>query len=77
MSSINLVDLIVQAEQKFDNGTGIVKKQWVLNKLGCSGLNDELASVLIDDIIGLVKSEEARKLFNDSGALCTRWCCLK
>ena len=75
MSSINLVDLIVQAEQKFDNG--IVKKQWVLNKLGCSELNDELASVLIDDIIGLVKSEEARKLFNDSGALCTRWCCLK
>ena len=75
MSSINLVDLIVQAEQKFDNG--IVKKQWVLNKLGCSGLNDKLASVLIDDIIGLVKSEEARKLFNDSGALSTRWCCLK
>ena len=75
MSAINLVDLIVQAEQKFDNG--IVKKQWVLNKLGCSGLNDELAGVLIDDIIGLVKSDEARKLFNDSGMLCTRWCCRK
>lgn len=75
MSAINLVDLIVQAEQKFDNG--VVKKQWVLNKLGCSGLNDELAGVLIDDIIGLVKSDEARKLFNDSGMLCTRWCCRK
>ena len=72
MSSINLVDLIVEAEQTFE--TGIMKKQWVLNKLQSTGLNQELAGVLIDDVVKLCNSQ---KLFGDSDSTYKKWCCLK
>ena len=69
MSSSNLVSLIVQAQDRFDSGC--VKQQLVLNKLECTGLNHEIASILIGDILCLMKSEEAVKLFNDSTTVCT------
>ena len=73
MSTSNLVGLIVDAERRFANGP--VKKQWVLNKLIDTGLDQVDAGILIDDIVGLVSSQEARKLFTDSGTMCQNWFC--
>jgi hypothetical protein len=73
MSTSNLVGLIVDAERQFQ--TGSVKRQWVLHKLNDSGLSQVDAGILIDDIVALVSSQAARKLFADSGTICTNWFC--
>ena len=73
MSTSNLVGLIIDAEKRFANGP--VKRQWVLNKLTDTGLNPTVMGLLIDDIVGLMSSPEARKLFSDSGTVCSNWCC--
>ena len=73
-----MVGLIVEAEQTFARErTGIFKKQWVVNKLECTGLNEEVSSLLIDDIVHVLKSPEARELFLQSSSFCKRWCCRK
>ena len=70
----NLVGLILEAEHKFDHGP--VKKQWVIDQLGnVNGLNAELASDLIDDVVALCNSHEMSKLFMDGSRVCTIWCC--
>ena len=75
MSSTNLAALIVQAQSELDGGS--TKKDFVLRKLQLTGLNSEVASILIDDIVMVMKSQEAMTLFHDSGILCKRWCCRK
>ncbi len=73
MSSNNLVQLIVAAESEFDSGS--LKKAWVLNHLSATGLDKPDASVLIDDIVSLMNSYEARKLFRDGSSMCMSWWC--
>ena len=68
-----LVQLVVQAES-IQRLTGEMKKDWVINKLEGS-MDKNTASVLIDDIVAVLNSPQTVKLFNDSSAVCVRWCC--
>ena len=72
MASTNLVGLILEAEEKYNDGA--MKKKWVLNQLG-GGLSEELAGDIVDDIVQLMNSREMSKLFVDGGRVCTVWCC--
>ena len=72
MASTNLLGLILEAEEKYNDGA--MKKKWVLNQLG-GGLSEELAGDIVDDIVQLMNSREMSKLVLDGGRVCTVWCC--
>ena len=77
MSSVNLVELIIEAERDPLLREGRTKKAWVLDKLADSGMPKGDAEMLIDDIVSLVNSREAGILFRDSSRMCTGFFCRK
>ena len=73
MSSI--IGLVVEAET-IGRMTGQMKKDWVLDQLN-GQMDKNTASLLIDDIVAVLNCPQTVKLFNDSSAVCVKWCCMK
>ena len=71
----SLVSLVVQAES-IGQLTGGMKKDWVISKLD-GGMDKNIASILIDDIVAVLNSPQTVKLFNDTSLVCVKWCCRK
>ena len=69
----SLIDLVVAAES-IDLLTGEMKKEWVLSQLN-GQMDKNTASLLIDDIVAVLNCPQTVKLFNDSSAVCMKWCC--
>ena len=68
----SLVSLVIQAEQ-VGLLTGPMKKSWVLDKL--PDMDQNQASLLIDDMVAVLNSPSTIKLFHDTSTVCLRWCC--
>ena len=70
--SSSLVSLVIEAEQ-VGLLTGPMKKSWVLDQL--KDMDQNQASLLIDDMVAVLNSPSTIKLFHDTSTVCLRWCC--
>jgi hypothetical protein len=68
----SLVSLVIEAEQ-VGLLTGPMKKSWVLDQL--KDMDQNQASLLIDDMVAVLNSPSTIKLFHDTSTVCLRWCC--
>jgi hypothetical protein len=68
----SLVSLVIEAEQ-VGLLTGPMKKSWVLDQL--KDMDQNQASLLIDDMVAVLNSPSTIKLFHDTSTICLRWCC--
>ncbi len=73
--SSELVNFVIQAQTTKALASGSEKKDFVMSKMAeLTHMSPELCSILIDDIVYLLKNKEVQSLFRSGGIACLRCC---
>lgn len=73
----DIVHHIVRAQSMKELHSGQDKKAWVMSQVSGEVMDQQVLSVLIDDIVALAKSKEAQQLFHNSSHALMRCFCRK